>query len=313
MTGTIALTDWNWFQFLSAEPRLDEVNFWRPSARSQTRLEPGTPFLFKLHQEHGGWIVGFGIFAAHSVQPAWMAWEALGRLNGAASMREFLGMLMPIREKKGIPSDPAGNFEIGCIMLSAPVFLPRERWIRPPADWPRSGIMHRRRVDLGIGEGARVWHALLAAQEQPLARETYDGAHQPDRYGTPILVAPRLGQGTFRFLVSDAYGACCAVTREHSLPVLEAAHIRPYSDGGAHEISNGLLLRTDVHRLFDKGYVTIDPAGRRFVVSKRLREDYGNGKSYDEFHGRAIHEPADAHLKPSTDQLEWHARERFLA
>jgi len=40
---------------------------------------------------------------------------------------------------------------------------------------------------------------------------------------------------------------------------------------------------------------------------------YGNGKSYDEFHGQPIHEPADARLKPSVDQLEWHSRERFLA
>jgi hypothetical protein len=52
------------------------------------------------------------------------------------------------------------------------------------------------------------------------------------RYGAPVLVPPRLGQGAFRVAVTDAYGRSCAVTREHSLPVLEAAHIQPYALGG---------------------------------------------------------------------------------
>ena len=41
------------------------------------------------------------------------------------------------------------------------------------------------------------------------------------------------------------------------MPALEAAHIRPYGDGGEHEARNGLLLRRDIHSLFDAGYVTV--------------------------------------------------------
>jgi putative restriction endonuclease len=101
-------------------------------------------------------------------------------------------------------------------------------------------------------------------------------AETGSRYGEPQLVRPRLGQGTFRFAVLDAYGSC-AVTTEHSRPVLDAAHIRPYGEGGGHEVANGLLLRTDLHRLFDKGYVTVSP-DHRLVVSKRLRDEWHNGR-----------------------------------
>jgi putative restriction endonuclease len=62
---------------------------------------------------------------------------------------------------------------------------------------------------------------------------------------------------SFRLAVTKAYGSACAVTQEHSLPALEAAHIQPYGKGGEHQVQNGLLLRSDVHRLFDKGYVTL--------------------------------------------------------
>jgi putative restriction endonuclease len=92
-------------------------------------------------------------------------------------------------------------------------------------------------------------------------------------------VVPRLGQGTFRVVVAEAYGRSLAATGEHSLPALDAAHIRSYSDEGPHEVRNGVLLRADLHRLFDQGYVTITP-DQRFEVSKRLREDYSNGPSY---------------------------------
>ncbi len=75
--------------------------------------------------------------------------------------------------------------------------------------------------------------------------------------------------------MTDAYGRACAVTGEHSLPVLEAAHIRPQSSVGTHEVSNRLLLRADLHKLFDRGYVTVN-AEYRFRVSPQLRNAWGH-------------------------------------
>lgn len=122
-------------------------------------------------------------------------------------------------------------------------------------------------------------------------------------------MAPRLGQGTFRLAVTSAYSRSCTVTGEHSLPALEAAHIRPYSDGGEHEVSNGLPLRSDIHRLFDTGYVGVTP-DYKFVVSDRQRDDYANGGSYGPLDGQPITPPARREEWPSA-ALAWH-RESVL-
>jgi putative restriction endonuclease len=100
------------------------------------------------------------------------------------------------------------------------------------------------------------------------------------------------------------------VTSEHSLPALEAAHIRPFGEGGAHEVSNGLLLRSDIHRLSDKGYVGVTP-DHHFVVSKRLKDDYSNGRSYYPLHGQAIRVPERAEERPDASWLEWHLSKTF--
>ena len=113
-----------------------------------------------------------------------------------------------------------------------------------------------------------------------------------------MLVRSRLGQGIFRVQVLDAYRRACAVSEEHSLPVLEAAHIRPFAQGGPHNVRNGLTLRSDLHRLFDLGYVTVD-SEHRLVVSRRLADDFGNGRSYRGFHGRPLALPADPAHRPA--------------
>ena len=136
---------------------------------------------------------------------------------------------------------------------------------------------------------------------------------ESERFGSPVLVRPRLGQGTFRVAVTGAYHRACAVTGEHSLPALEAAHIRPYGKGGEHEVSNGLLLRSDVHRLFDRGYVTVTPE-HRILVSPRLKSDYENGKSYYPFDGKPlVVRPDGGADQPDADCLDWHNTHVFLS
>ena len=92
---------------------------------------------------------------------------------------------------------------------------------------------------------------------------------------------------------------------------LDAAHIRPFYVHQRHEVSNGLLMRSDLHRLFDGGYITVDPAERRVVVSQRIKEEFSNGKEYYRLHGQAIREPEMAEYRPTTENLEYHAYEVF--
>jgi putative restriction endonuclease len=112
-------------------------------------------------------------------------------------------------------------------------------------------------------------------------------------------------------LVTDAYHRRCAMTSERTLPVLEAAHIRPYANGGEHALSNGLLLRSDLHRLFDLGYVSIEPNDKRILVSGRIREEFENGRDYYALHGRSLAQPDNALAIPSRENLLYHAEHIF--
>ncbi len=120
----------------------------------------------------------------------------------------------------------------------------------------------------------------------------------------------RLGQGSFQRAGGDAYSWACAITTEHSRPVLEAAHIKPYSEHGEHDVYNGMLLRVDIHRLFDKGYVTVTP-GYRFRVSEALRDDFSNGRTYYALEGRPITLPGNPAQRPAPEILDWHNRTIF--
>ena len=121
----------------------------------------------------------------------------------------------------------------------------------------------------------------------------------------------RLGQGAFRVSVADAYKRRCAITGEKTLPVLQAAHIKPYSQEGPHEVNNGLYLRSDVHTLFDDGYITIDK-DYRIDVSRHLHEGYGNGKDYYKYHGQKLLIVPDIFReKPARLYLQWHNENVF--
>jgi putative restriction endonuclease len=130
-------------------------------------------------------------------------------------------------------------------------------------------------------------------------------------YGTPTAVRPRLGQRSFRVAVLDSYGRRCAVTSEKTLPALEAAHIREFRDLQVHSVNNGILLRADIHKLFDAGYVTVTP-DLRFEVSRRIKEEFENGHDYYALQGALIRLPQRAADRPAVESLVWHNEQRFL-
>jgi len=143
---------------------------------------------------------------------------------------------------------------------------------------------------------------------EPSLIEDFSDKH---RFGAEYLTRGRLGQGAFRVLVTDAYQRRCAVTGEKTLPVLEAAHIKPYVLNGPHRVSNGLLLRSDLHKLFDLGYVTVTP-DLRLKVSRRLKAEWHNGREYYAHDGEPLRfQPADRESLPSPEFLKWHNEVRF--
>jgi len=308
----VGVTDYEWFHLHAMKAHVDEVNFWRPSPTAGFRaLQPGGLFLFKLHAPRNV-IAGGGFFARFVQLPVSLAWHAFGEGNGARSLSEVRVRIGKYRRQPiAAHEDPV----IGCILLEEPFFFDEPDWIPIPADFSLN-IVSGKGYDLAMQAGRDLWQQVgerLDAQRLrqrelgPAAAAAVEGA----RYGTPSLVAPRLGQGSFRVLVAEAYRRRCAMTGEKTLPVLQAAHIKPYAAGGAHSLDNGLLLRSDLHTLFDLGYVTVDPDDRRIVVSGRIREEFENGRHYYALHGTPIAQPDEQVGTPARENLLYHAQAIF--
>jgi putative restriction endonuclease len=306
----VANTDPDWFDFLAGQPDIDEVNFWQPSGGTQFgAIQPGELFLFKLKSPRNA-IGGFGVLDRANNYPLSLAWEALGIKNGARTLQEMRERVGKYRSDARLGLD----YTIGCRIVVQPVFFPRELWIPQPESWSRQ-IVTGKAYDTAEREGRVLWDRLMeAAQAAQGAARLHDARvpflAQGERYGPPRLVTPRRGQGAFRLAVTDAYGRQCAISGGKVLPALDAAHIRSYADGGEHDVANGLLLRRDIHSVFDAGYITFDDE-LKMVVSDAVRTVFNNGNEYRRLHGQKLRAPDDPGLRPSVEHLRWHQSERF--
>lgn len=307
----IGVTDNNWYNYLATH-KPDEVNFWQPGGRQVFKvLEPNGMFLFKLHSPLD-FIAGGGFFVRHSFLPVSLAWGAFGYKNGTGDYSAFRQAIY--NHRKGDPkmeSDPV----IGCIILTAPFFFDRSEWLPVPPDW-KPNIVQGKSYDTNSFVGM----SLMRQVEERLCHKkiaSFGTIEQlsegpGERYGSGQIVYPRLGQGAFRVIVTEAYHRRCAISGERTLPVLEASHIKPYSLEGPHHPNNGLLLRQDLHTLFDRGYITISE-DFNIEVSKRIKEDYGNGREYYAFHGKKMIEIPDKNIdKPAVQFLQWHNENVYL-
>lgn len=309
MQAYVGVTDYNWFNLLRNISELEEVNFWQPGGnRVFKTLKPGELFLFKLHSPYD-YIVGGGVFAYSNISPISLAWDSFRVKNGANSLIE---MRQRVEKYRRQPENPLSDYDIGCILLEQPFFLAKEQWISIP-DW-KSPIVQGKTYDLSVEPGRSLLRQLHvnALLESVMQEEKYSSSIEEEqaRYGKPTTTFPRLGQGSFRVLVTDAYDRRCAVTNERTLPALDAAHIKPYSESGLHVIRNGILLRRDLHALLDRGYVTITPS-MKFEVSRKIKEEYENGRDYYRLQGTELHLPDNPSDYPSQRYIEWHSNNKY--
>jgi len=242
------------------------------------------------------------VFAHSSLLPISLAWSAFGLANGVGSLEEMRRRTLKYRHA---PPDHREDFTIGCVLLTQPFFLPEARWIPVPSDWSHNIVQGKSYV-LTHGTGADLFRQIRDALEA-----LGPPGVAPPRYGEPVAVRPRLGQGSFRVLVTDAYDRRCTVTGERVLPVLEAAHVRPYAEGGDHRIDNGVLLRSDLHTLLDRGYVTVTQ-DYRLEVSGHIRDEFENGRDYYALHGHRLRLPDRPDQKLLADNIRWHNEHVYL-
>jgi putative restriction endonuclease len=309
MVFFIGNTDYNWFTYLkSINP--EDVNFWQPGGNMRFRAIPqNAPFLFRLKSPINK-IGGVGFFSSQSLLPVDFAWEVFQERNGTGTYDEFYRKIDSYRKKENkLNIYPT----IGCIVLTSPIFFNESDWIPTPSNWSIN-IVQGKTYSMESDIGNQLWqkvealvskYRIIGQHEFEQRLSVLDDSGLP-RYGKDSLYKPRLGQGAFRVLVTDTYSRKCAISGEKTLPVLEAAHIKPYEKSGPHAISNGLLLRSDIHKLFDKGYLTITP-DYHIEVSKRIKEQFENGRDYYKFHGNnLVTLPSLSNQKPGKEFIDWH-------
>src|SRR5271170_7030024 len=123
----VANTDNAWFDFLSLESNIYEVNFWWPGEMAFRAVQPGELLVFRLKSPRNK-IGGFGVFSSHSLLPIQIAWDSFGRANGISS---FEGLRSAIAEYR--PNTRVGPMtNIGCSVLVEPVFFPPDLWFDLP-------------------------------------------------------------------------------------------------------------------------------------------------------------------------------------
>jgi putative restriction endonuclease len=310
----IAVTDQAWFDYLStlaAGAPLDEVNFWSPQAtRPMKAMAPGTPVFFRLKAPINR-IAGYGFFAHFLVLGLDEAWSMFREKNGDPDALSFLSRMGRYRRLDLL--DPhVERAPLGCTILRVARFWPRERWMEwgPAKGWKANIVQGKTETDEIRASRLRAeleYDAVVAPEEFAPRFELVDA---DERRLVLAKSVRRDGQGTFRSRLLSAYGSRCAITGEHTVPVLDAAHIQDYLGPRSNHLQNGLLLTKEFHALFDEGLVTVTPE-RVVRVSPRIRERWRNGHRYYPFDGRKLREPEWKEALPSPEALAWHNHRKF--
>lgn len=296
----VGITDRKWFNYLSGISP-DEVNFWRPGGKGFGAISIGEPFLFKLHSPINK-IVGGGFFIRSEKLPLSLAWDAFKEKNGAPTISDLRNLINTHRTT--FETDP----QIGCIILNQPFFFLEDQWIDVPSSFAKN-IVTGKTYNTNEGDGNRLWNEVLLRLKETSSRDLV--AEPLASYGKEYLIKGRLGQGAFRILVTSAYNRNCAISGEKALPVLQAAHIKPYNENGPNSVDDGILLRSDLHILFDRGYITVTP-NYKIEVSRKIKEEFDNGKHYYSYNGNKLSVlPQLSDERPNLDFIKWHNENIF--
>lgn len=305
----VGVTDPDWFSFHQKNGS-QELNFWQPKGPKVLRaINSGAPFLFKLRKPYNH-IAGIAFYVTHSVLPLSMAWRTFGYQNGLTDFAQFKNKINTLRNTQEM--DPV----IGCIVLTDPVYFDQKDWIAMDAMWPKN-IVQGKTYHTNQNDGHWLWQQVKDRLEsyhwleREQAKEHELMVQEHDEPYKTTLSKVRMGQGAFRSLILNAYGQRCAMTGEKTLPALEAAHIKDHSASGPYKTANGLLLRADLHNLFDTGYLTITP-DYHIEVSPTIQEKFNNGKEYYQLHGHLLpNVPANQMKQPDKEFIKWHNEHVF--
>lgn len=173
-------------------------------------------------------------------------------------------------------------------------------WTAPPSRGPAGRRSHKVPTSLGKRTPREAIDRAERAAAQELAEPIISEDDARERELRAVFL--RRGQGKFRKALLNAYEKRCAVTGCTIEDVLEAAHIIPYKGGDTNRCDNGLLLRADIHTLFDLGLLWVNQEMKVEVANALQCTEYGK------LHGKGLRPPTDTASRPHPKHLERHAQ-----
>ncbi len=286
----ISPTDINWFNFLKENKHSNNVNFWTPTPWNISKLKIGDKFYFMLKSPIRK-IGGFGIYNAYNNYSLDQAWDFFGYGNGCASKEELINKLDDYKAKNSQDKSSVTKTQIGCISLSNVEFWDEENWIdlaETDIDFSKSIVKLKYYTTDDFNS------SISTIEENGYTLVNMDS----EKLKKTRMVSERKGQSYFKLIVSTAYNNRCCVTGEITPELLEAAYIQPYMNETSNHIQNGLLLRSDIHRLYDNNLLYIDEDFTIHISSKLISDYYKN------FNNTKIKLPTQNFKLPSKDALK---------
>jgi len=276
----IAQTDKNWIKYLNEQQLTSYVNFWSPTFENLRRIKKGERFYFKIKKEK--FIAGYGEFVHHEKLTVKKAWDKFGERNGCENIDAFIALLNSINRSGTTQYDRRS--EIGSTVLTNCVFF--DDYI---------GISWTPKTQKSFRYGKDGEKHPVSIQNRVTSDFTLvNGPRATRTYSTNI----REGQSDFRKKICTAYDNTCCISGVKIKDLLEAAHIQEYTNINSHHVQNGLLLRVDLHRLYDSGLIYID---KNYTIQV---SSFLNDTLYEEFNEQKIILPRNKNHWPSTEALK---------
>lgn len=285
----VSPTDIDWFRFIRSEGITSNVNFWTPTDWKISKLSRGDKLYFMLKSPIRK-IGGYGIFREYKTITTSGAWNEFGLNNGCATKQEMIERLDAYKAKNSTDSKSVEESVIGAIVLDSLVMFDDNEFIKAE----EVGIdFSRYIVKIKYFEDVEPVTVETQTTTEPFKPLTLDA----QKVKKARIVSERVGQPKFKARVESAYGFKCCVSGDATQELLEAAHIQPYQSSESNHVQNGLLLRVDFHKLFDRGLMHID---NEYVIriSSKVTNEYYRG-----FDGKRITLPKDENYHPSRGAL----------
>ncbi len=282
----IAPTDLNWFHQLRNEGYDDsEVNFWTPTPWNIKQLKRGDTLFFMLKAPIR-MIGGYGKFIDYQNMSPTAAWNKYGINNGVRTLEDLKVRTKFYIEKQSAKSS---HGSIGCILLNNLEFFDDDNF-RSPEDYLNVSFPNQV-VKLKYFDTNTKERKIHKSKNLEITKE-FSSQKSSQKKKTTVKATQRKGQPKFRKEILHVYKNKCAITGVNDERVLEAAHIEDYVNENSNHINNGICLRADIHKLFDRHLIGIDN-NYRISVSARVKD-----REYRKLNNKKISLPKNKKFRP---------------